>query len=156
MALSKDPEDDLTKDEYDGASDQEEGTEGESEEIKLKKQKAAEKKKLEEAMPVIYNCLGCTFENKISSSVCSICDTPRPPMEVIISDFRAANAALFEPKPSEETKADQTQVKKKTLTQIRLDSLASELTRLVSRLQRKSYKLKLQEFKEEQEKKQKP
>lgn len=156
MALSKDPEDDLTKDEYDGASDQEEGAEGESEEIKLKKQKAAEKKKLEEAMPVIYNCLGCTFENKISSSVCSICDTPRPPMEVIISDFRAANAALFEPKPSEETKADQTQVKKKTLTQIRLDSLASELTRLVSRLQRKSYKLKLQEFKEEQEKKQKP
>jgi hypothetical protein len=77
-------------------------------------------------------------------------------MEVIISDFRAANAALFEPKPSEETKSDQPQVKKKTLTQIRLDSLAGELTRLVSRLQRKTYKLKLQEFKEEQEKKQKP
>lgn len=106
MALSKDQDDDLTKDEFDGASDQEEGAEGESEEVKLKKQKAAEKKKLEEALPVIFNCLGCTFENPISSSVCSICETPRPPMEVIIADFRAANAALFEPKPSEESKSD--------------------------------------------------
>ena len=106
MVLSKDADEDLTKDENDGDSDQEGGAEGESEEAKLKKQKAAEKKKMEEAMPVIYNCLGCTFENPISSSVCSICETPRPPMEVIIADFRAANAALLEPKPSEEIKID--------------------------------------------------
>jgi hypothetical protein len=57
-----------------------------------------------------------------------------PPESTDRQPFRAANAALFEPKPSEETKSDQPQVKKKTLTQIRLDSLAGELTRLVSRL----------------------
>ncbi len=77
-------------------------------------------------------------------------------MDVIISDFRAANAALLEPKPSEESKTEQSSVKKKTLIQLRLDSLASELTRLISRLERKAYKIKLQEFKEEQERKNKP
>lgn len=78
-------------------------------------------------------------------------------MDVIIADFRAANAALLEPNPSEESKTEQqSSIKKKTLTQLRLDSLATELTRLVSRLERKAYKIKLQEFKEEQERKLKP
>ena len=50
--------------------------------------------KPKEEVPVIYNCPACTLENPVSVTECAICGTPRPPMEVIIAEFRAAQEEL--------------------------------------------------------------
>jgi hypothetical protein len=73
------------------------GDEEEEKEAK-KNDEGPPKKQPEEEMPVIYNCPACTFENPVTVSECEVCGTGRPPMEVIISDFRAAN------QPPEESK----------------------------------------------------
>ena len=52
------------------------------------------KEKPREEAPEIYNCPVCTLENPVSVASCDACGTPRPPMEVIIAEFRAAQAAL--------------------------------------------------------------
>lgn len=73
-----------TREEDDSSADEEV-----KEETKKKEApKAAEKPK--EETPVIYNCQACTLENPVSVTECAICGTARPPMEVIIAEFRAA------------------------------------------------------------------
>jgi len=152
MTLGKDANEDLSKDEFDGASDEEEVKEGQgdSEEAKAAAKKKEEAKKAEEEIPVIYNCPACTLENPVSVSVCEICGTPRPPIEVIIAEFRAANKPPEELKPSSSSQPE-VAIQKKTLTQLKLEAVAEELTCLISRLERKAYREKLDQFKLEQE-----
>lgn len=109
------------------------------------KEKAEEKKqpkkpvKKEEETPVIYNCPACTYENPIGNTNCELCASERPSMEIILADFRRANQPPEEPKPKVEGGASAA----KTPTQEKLDDMAKDMRRIISRLERKSYKAKL-------------
>jgi len=83
---------------------EEEESESEAEDAEESKEAKAPPKKVEEEMPVIYNCIGCTFENRVTVATCEICGTERPPMEVIIAHFREANKPPEEPKDKAEDK----------------------------------------------------
>ena len=67
-------------------------------------------------------------------------------MEQIIADFRAANKPPEEPK--EEGKQED-QVKKKSATQEKLELLAKDMRRIISRIERKAYKEQIKKLEEE-------
>jgi len=61
-------------------------SEDEEEKQRRKEEKASEeeaKRQAEEALPEVWSCLACTFENAMALANCEICGTPRPPLEQI-------------------------------------------------------------------------
>lgn len=111
----------------------------------MKPNAATAPKKVEEEMPVVFSCPICTFQNAISVGRCEMCDTERPPMEVILADFRAVNKALEASNEEEKAVGDITAeassvVPKKTFIEEKLAGLFKDLKRIISRVQRRKYK----------------
>lgn len=150
MKLAKDQEK-AAGNKGDSPAQEVEEEESDSEEEKESGDKAPEEKKQvkkqEEEMPVIYSCPACTFENPVSAPGCEVCGTERPPMEVIIADFRRANQPPVEdPKTEDAAAAVGDSVKKKPLVLEKLELLAADVKRIISRIERKVYKEKLAEL----------
>lgn len=145
MKLGADPTDPESK-----AADEDEESSSEDEGKPEEKKKEVKKppKKEEEEMPVIYSCPICTFENPISVPQCEMCGSERPPMEQIIADFRRANM----PPPEEKKEEGGESAPAKSPTQLILAEMAQDCRRIFSRLERKAYKLKLQEIEDEKKK----
>jgi len=108
---------------------------------------------VEEETPKIFNCPACTFENPISAPGCEICGTERPPMEIIMADFRAASQPQpTKEEPKEESKED---ARKKSPLEEKLEALAKDLGRIVSRMERQAFKEQVEQatkHKEEEKK----
>lgn len=75
---------------------------GEDDDITLEK---AQKEPEEELMPSFWNCPFCTAENDLNNSNCNLCESPRPPMDKIMTDFKNSLA--------ESSKEDQSPVEEK-------------------------------------------
>lgn len=84
MIFSKENEEVLV--ENGDLSDTDDDWEDETSEVPKK-----EEVKVEEDMPQVYSCPSCTYINAVTISTCEVCGSPRPPMEVIIAEFQAAN-----------------------------------------------------------------
>ncbi len=83
---------------------------------------------VKELKPTVFSCMICTFENPVAAPVCDMCQSPRPPMEVIMEEFRKANAPPEQPKP-----ATDSSVPKDSLTLQRVAALAADMKKLISK-----------------------
>lgn len=134
----------------------EESDEEAEEGAEIPQKKEEPPKKADEEQPKIFNCPACTFENPISAPGCEICGTERPPMEIILADFRAASqppAATEESKAKEESKEDG---RKKSPLEEKLVALARDISRIVSRMERQAFKEQVEKAAKSKEEVKKP
>jgi len=87
-----------------------------------------------ELKPTVFSCMVCTFENALAAPACDMCQSPRPPMEVIMEEFRKANAPPEELKPA--ASAGKSVPPSNTLGQQRVAALAADIRKVISKDQK--------------------
>ncbi len=131
MALSKEEDGKTAPTSADSESDDEE-------EEEVKKPPKKEEKKAPE-LPSTYSCEVCTFINPMSLAACEMCGSPKPPDHVLLQQILdAQKAEAGEPSNAAGT-VEIPKEEQKSAVQLKLDELAKDLSKIVSRLERKAY-----------------
>ena len=113
--------------------------------------KAKEEVKEEPLAPTEWECSICTLCNPMALTVCEACTSPKPSMEVIMAKFMEALNIGNESKKEPVLGEEDLKGKEKSLYQQRLDSLAKDLSTIVSKEEKRV--IKEQKKKEQEEKK---